>query len=170
MAVTALGGRFGHGGQVSHLIAKEVLGPIRDVAVLVDLEFVDLGSAILSVDEIERHIVLGDPLFGDPSLDAVQQVLAVGFHDQLGSVVSDSSEEHVTERGLGGGVQVDLGLFQDDRCAGWRVEDLDQHWQNLGYAEADICDGHASGASGYGDSQLVKIGSAADLYHGKLLD
>jgi hypothetical protein len=49
MAVSTLGGRLGHGGQVAHLIAEEILRPVRDVAVLVDLEFVDSDLPVIAL-------------------------------------------------------------------------------------------------------------------------
>lgn len=116
LAVTTLRCSLGHGSQVVYLVAEEGLGPVRDVAVLVDEQLLDLDLALTRLNEVHGHVVPCGMSLGDPALDTAQESIAVRFNQQLRAVRLHRGEQSVAQRRLGGGLQVTFRVVEVD----WR--------------------------------------------------
>ena len=95
--IALLHGRDSAGGEVGHFIAEKVFRPVHNVAVKIDLKWLDLRRLARRGAEVYCDVFRSNGTFGDATLKTIEKVLGVALHDEL----------HVSGfaifRGLGGG-------------------------------------------------------------------
>ena len=99
---------------IAHLIAEEILGPIRDIAVLVHVEPFNFGGAVVDLAEIEYRISRRNIFLSDASLHTTQQILAVGLKDNLNIPIFHNINEDIRQIRLCFRMQMCLRLFEDE--------------------------------------------------------
>src|SRR5690606_38915951 len=68
---------------LGHLVAEEIVGPVRDIAVAVELQRLEVDPLLRVTGEIDGDFLRRDQLFGNPPLQSHQEVLRMAFDDQL---------------------------------------------------------------------------------------
>ena len=98
---------------IACVIAKEISGPITDVAVCIHLERFNLGFAIVGLAGIERHVIRRNFALSYATRQTVEQMLAVAFKDNLDTTICHDINEDIRQLRLDFRMEVGFGLFEN---------------------------------------------------------